>query len=85
MKGFFSCINKNKLQNQFLQAGAIKRCAALHFPNLIDYKDFYIDYKHKFMKIYRKRMSVNHTFLTINTLLPANNYLRLRKNLLDLL
>ena len=41
----------------------------------IDYKDF--------MKIYRKCTNEPYSFLTIDTTLPANNSLRLRKNLLD--
>ena len=41
----------------------------------IDYKDF--------MKVYRKCTSKPYSFLTIDTTLPANNYLRFRKNLLD--
>ena len=40
-----------------------------------DYKDF--------MKIYRKCTSEPYSFLTIDTTLPANNFLRFRKNLLD--
>ena len=41
-----------------------------------------IDYK-RFMKIYRKCTSEPYSFLTIDTTLPANNYLRFRKNLFD--
>ena len=37
-----------------------------------------IDYK-RFMKIYRKCTSEPYSFLTIDTTLPANNYLRFRK------
>ena len=40
-----------------------------------DYKDF--------MKIYIECTSAPHSFLTIDTTLPSNNYLRFRKNLLD--
>ena len=43
----------------------------------IDYKDF--------MNTYRKCTSESYSFLTIDTTLPANNSLRFRKNLLDLL
>ena len=43
----------------------------------IDYKDF--------MKIYKKYTSELYSFLTIDTTLPANSSLRLRKNLLDTL
>ena len=41
-----------------------------------------IDYKN-FMKIYRKCTSEPYFFLTSDTTLPADNYLRFRKNLLD--
>ena len=41
----------------------------------IDYKDF--------INIYRKCASEPYSLLTIDTTLPANNSLRLRKNLLD--
>ena len=41
-----------------------------------------IDYK-VFIKIYRKRASKPYSFLTIDTALLANNFLRFRKNLLD--
>ena len=41
----------------------------------IDYKDF--------MTIYRKCTSELYFFLTINTTLPAHDFLRFRKNLLD--
>ena len=41
-----------------------------------------IDYK-RFMKIYRKCTSEPYSSLTIDTTLPANNYLRFRKNLFD--
>ena len=40
----------------------------------IDCKDF--------MNIYRKCTNESYSFLTIDTTLPANNFLRLRKNLL---
>ena len=40
----------------------------------IDYKDF--------LKIYRKCRKEPHSFLTIDTTLPASNSLRFRKNLL---
>ena len=43
----------------------------------IDYKDF--------MKIYRECTKEAYNFLTINTMLPASNPLRFRKNLFDLL
>ena len=43
----------------------------------IDYKDF--------MKIYRICTSEPYSFLTIDTALPAENSLRFRRNLLDLL
>ena len=36
-----------------------------------------------FMKIYRTCTSEAYSFLTHDTTLPANNYLRFRKNLLD--
>ena len=35
------------------------------------------------MKIYRKCTNKPYTFLTIDTTLPANNILTLRKNFLD--
>ena len=38
-----------------------------------------------FMKIYRKCTSEAHSFLTLDTTLPANNYLQFRKNLLGFL
>ena len=41
----------------------------------IDYKDF--------MNIYRKCASELYYFLTINSILPADNHLRFRKNLSD--
>ena len=41
----------------------------------IDCKDF--------MNIYRKCTNETYSFLTIDTTLPANNFLRLRKNLSD--
>ena len=41
----------------------------------IDCKDYMI--------IYRNRTSEPYSFLTIDTTLPANNHLCLRKNLLD--
>ena len=41
-----------------------------------------IDYK-RFMKIYRKCLSEPYSVLTMDTTLPANNYLRFRKNLFD--
>ena len=40
----------------------------------IDYKDF--------MKVYRECTREPYSFLTIDTTLPASNYLRFRKNLL---
>ena len=40
-----------------------------------------IDYKNV-MKVYRKCTSEPYSFLTIDSTLPANNSLRLRKNLL---
>ena len=43
-----------------------------------------IDYK-GFMKIYKKWAGEPYSFLTISTALPANDLLRFRKNLLDLL
>ena len=44
------------------------------------------DINHKdFINIYRKCASEPYSLLTIDTTLPANNYLRFRKNLLDLL
>ena len=43
----------------------------------IDYKDF--------MKIYWECTKQAYNFLTINTMLPASNPLRFRKNLFDLL
>ena len=48
---------------------------ATNYSSDIDYKDF--------IKIYRKCTSEPYSFLTIDTTLPANNSLRLRKNLLD--
>ena len=41
----------------------------------IDYQDF--------MKIYRKFSREPHNFLTIDTILPARDPLRFRKNLFD--
>ena len=41
-----------------------------------DYKDF--------MNIYRKCTAEQYSFLTIDTTLPANNSLRITKNILDL-
>ena len=41
-----------------------------------------IDYKN-FMKMYRKCTSEPYSFLTIDTILPANNSLRFKKNFLD--
>ena len=41
----------------------------------VDYKDF--------MNIYRKCTSEPYSFLTIDTTLPVNNYLRIRRYLLD--
>ena len=42
------------------------------------------DINHKdFINIYRKCASEPYSLLTIDTTLPANNYLRFRKNLLD--
>ena len=41
----------------------------------IDHKDF--------IKIYKKCTSESYSSLTIDTILPANIYLRFRKNLLD--
>ena len=35
------------------------------------------------MKIYKKCASEPYSFLTIDTILPANNSLRFRRNLLD--
>ena len=35
------------------------------------------------MTIYRKCTKESYSFLAIATMLPANNYLRFRKNLLD--
>ena len=35
------------------------------------------------MKTYRKGTSEPYSFLTIDSTLPANNYLRFRKNILD--
>ena len=43
-----------------------------------------IDYK-EFMNIYKKCTIEPYSFLTIDTTLPANNSVRFRKNLLDLL
>ena len=43
----------------------------------IDYKDF--------MKVYKKCTSEPYSFLTTDTALPADNHLRFRKNLLNLL
>ena len=42
------------------------------------------DYKY-FMRIYRNCTSEPYYFLTIDTTLPADNLLRFRKNLLNLL
>ena len=36
-----------------------------------------------FINVYRKCTSEPYSFLTIDTILPANNSLRIRKNLLD--
>ena len=36
-----------------------------------------------FMKTYRKCTNEPYSFLAIDTTLPANNFLRFRKNLLD--
>ena len=42
------------------------------------------DINHKdFINIYRKCASEPYSLLTIDTTLPANSYLRFRKNLLD--
>ena len=38
-----------------------------------------------FMKIYRKCTKEPYSFLTIDTTLPADNYLRFRKDLLNFL
>ena len=48
---------------------------ATNYSADIDYKDF--------MKTYRKCTSEPYSFLTIDTTLPANKFLRFRKNLLD--
>ena len=40
------------------------------------------DYKN-FVNIYRKCRSESYSFLTIDTTLPANNFLKFRKSLLD--
>ena len=42
----------------------------------------YIEYKN-FMKIYRKWTKEPYSFLSIDTTLPADNFLKFRKNLLD--
>ena len=42
----------------------------------------YIEYKN-FMKIYRKWTKEQYSFLSIDTTLPADNFLKFRKNLLD--
>ena len=47
---------------------------AINYLADIDYKDV--------MKVYRKCTSEPYSFLTIDSTLPANNSLRLRKNLL---
>ena len=41
-----------------------------------------IDYKHS-MNIYRKCTNRSHSFVTIDTTLPANNPLKFRTNLVD--
>ena len=48
---------------------------AINHTSHIDYKDF--------TKIYGKRTSESHSFLTIDIKLPANNFLRFRKKFLD--
>ena len=59
-----------KISNQKeLQNIACNHSADIH------YKDF--------MKIYRKGTKVPFNFLTIDTMLPASNPLRFRKNLFD--
>ena len=52
----------------------LQKIAINHSPD-IDYKDL--------MKIYRKFTIELFYFLTMDTTLPANNSLTLRKNLLD--
>ena len=48
---------------------------AINHSAVIDYKDF--------MKIYRECKREPFNFLTIDTMLPASNPLRFRKNLFD--
>ena len=48
---------------------------AINHTSHIDYKDF--------AKIYGKWTSESHSFLTIDTTLPANNFLRFKKDFLD--
>ena len=52
----------------------LQNIATNHSPD-VDYKDF--------MNIYRKCTSEPYSFLAIDTTLPANNYLRIRRYLLD--
>ena len=48
---------------------------AINHSTDTDYKDF--------LKIYRKSAKEPYSLLTIDTTLPANNYLRFRKTLID--
>ena len=52
----------------------LQSVATNHSEDIV-YKDF--------MKIYKKCTSEPYSFLTIDTTLPDNNFLRFRKNLLD--
>ena len=54
----------------------------IELQNIVTNHSVDIDYK-DFMNIYRKCTNRSYSFLTIDTISPANNPLRLRKNLLD--
>ena len=62
--------NKRELQNT-----QINHSADIDFIN----QDFYQD----FIKIYRECTKEPYNFLTIDTILPATDSLRFRKNLFD--
>ena len=52
----------------------LKNIATNHYADII-YQDF--------INIYRKYTSEPYSFLTVNTIVPTNNSIRLRKNLLE--
>ena len=75
-------INTNKKFQSIINELFI-RCRKLNISRHLDISHSEdIDYE-DFMKIYRKCVSEPYSFLTIDTILPADNPLRFRKYLYD--